>query len=462
MKEVFSMRLLARLSLVALVAALAVPAALAAAPARGPAWTRLSGPTKAGSQLGLLRKDGVLNAVWAQGAPSTISDTRLDPDGKALGTSVVASGFDGIGGLGLVGMADGSVRLFAAGGHVPGLAPPLTGINSYVLSGSSWSYDPSALWGGARANAADGIGAALAGDGQVVTSWGGAIVHVGLGAGNGADPSFQPDCCGVDPLLATDSSSGAVVAAWLSNGHDSGTYVQQVYPSQGARFTLPSGTTPGSSGLAARIGAPGTYVAFADGKKVALYQYGGATKTIASGAFRLAKVFAGPQGRLWIVWSDGNTGIDVTRSNKAVTAFEPVQHLALPANLTSLYNAQGEGSIGALDLFVDVLVGTSDRGFWRTHVLAKLSLKAKVAKAGVSGSSGKTKGPSQATFTVTDAGDPVAGAIIAVRIGGTMLHLKTDGSGHASTNVPPNAPAIHATATAPGYANGIIVVAHGS
>jgi hypothetical protein len=424
----------------------------------------VSGPSHAGTQLGLLRQNGVLHVAWAQGAPATISDTTLDANGKTLRTTVVANGFDGIGGLGLVGMGDGSVRLFAAGGHVPGLPSSLVGINSYVMRGGAWSYDSSALWGGAVANAADQIGATLAGNGQPVTAWSGAVVHAGLNRSESPDPSFQPDCCGAEPLLATDASTGAVVASWLSNGHDEGTYVQQVYPSPASRFALPSGTTPGSSGLASRIGAPGTYVAFTDpnrAHKVQLYQYGGGTKTLATGSFRLAKVFSGPTGRLWLVWGDANSGLVVTRSNRAATAFEPVQHLGLPANLSSLYNAQGEGSTGALDLFADVLTGTSDRGYWHTHVLALLSLKAEVAKGDASGG-GKAKGPAKVTFSVSDAGDAVPGAIIAVRIGGTTLHLKTDASGHASTIVPPNAPAIHATATAPGYANGIIVVARGT
>ena len=160
--------------------AVAVPVA-SAANSRSLVRARVDGPTKAGTQLGRLRSGGVLHAVWAQGSPAAISDTELNGDGKSPKTVPIASNFDGIGGMSLVGMADGSVRLFVAGGTRPGLPSNLAGINSFVAppGADGWTLDPTALWGGAVASAADEIGAAVSG-GNPITAWSGGVVHVGL------------------------------------------------------------------------------------------------------------------------------------------------------------------------------------------------------------------------------------------------------------------------------------------
>src|SRR5580765_2269152 len=102
---------------VTVLAAVAVAAAAGRATSTGSAWTRISGPTQAGSQLGLARSaDGVLHVIWNRGnSPTSILETRLSQAGKAAGTSTVAAGWQGNNGLGLVVMPDKTLRLFAAG-----------------------------------------------------------------------------------------------------------------------------------------------------------------------------------------------------------------------------------------------------------------------------------------------------------------------------------------------------------
>jgi hypothetical protein len=451
------MRIIAVVVLALLGAATSV--AFAASPTQRAHWVRVSGPGKPSTELGLLRVGGVLHVVSGQGSPATIVDSQLDGDGRSLRTATITSNFDGAGGLSLVGMADGSVRLFASGGVRPNLPSNLSGINSFVSppGAGGWTLDPAALWGGAIAGAADEISATILGNNQPVTAWSGGFVHVGLGPSAGPDPSYQPDCCGIAPQLATDGGTGAVVMSWLSNGRQSGTYVKQVLPSPGAMESLPSGLTEGSSGIAARIGAPGTFVAFTDPntQAVELHKYGATTSVVKKGPYRVAKVFAAPEGRLWMLWGDANSGVFVTRSNKAVSRWEPVQKLPLPPNLTAFYNAQGEGSAGPLDAFVDLLIGTTDRGFWRTHMLPQDSLS-----AALSGAGGRSH-TEHVSFRVTDAGDPVKGAIIAVLRGGaTLARLRTDANGRASTSYTGNT-RITANASAPGYANAIITVGKG-
>jgi hypothetical protein len=191
---------------IVLALAAAVPAA-SAANSRSLLWSRIDGPAKAGTQLGLLRSGGVLHVVWAQGAPAAISDTEVNGNGKSLKTVPIASNFDGVGGISLVGMADGSVRLFIAGGTRPGLPSNLSGINSFVAppGADGWTLDPAALWGGAVASVSDEIGATVSGGNPItaygagfvhVTAYGAGFVHVGLRGAPGGDPSYQPDCCG--------------------------------------------------------------------------------------------------------------------------------------------------------------------------------------------------------------------------------------------------------------------------
>src|SRR2546421_7144220 len=102
-----------------LTAAIGLAALAAAASAAGSSsgWNRISGPTQPGSQLGLARTgDGVLHVIWNRGAQTTsIFETRVSSTGKTLGTTTVATGWQGNGGLALLTMPDGTLRLFTPG-----------------------------------------------------------------------------------------------------------------------------------------------------------------------------------------------------------------------------------------------------------------------------------------------------------------------------------------------------------
>jgi hypothetical protein len=410
----FHVALAATLGAVALVAG-AVRAATAA-----PAWSRISGPTQAGSQLGLARTaDGVLHVIWNRGNSSTsISETRLSPAGKAIGTSTVATGWNGNGGLALVAMPDKSLRLFA---------PGTGGINTFTAptTGGSWTHQSGVGWGGAIAESAYVIGATLTKDGQPVTAWRG-------NAGEGVPPASIP-LSGyqggmAESFLATDAASGAVVLAGATNSGQGGVYAQKILPSPGPKVVLPPLGKEWGNGLSGRIGAAGVYVAYADGKNVHLYRYGGGSKTIASGSYWSATVCAAPAARLWIAWGDTSGGLFATRSNHAASAFEPVQKLKLPGS--ELTFVQCEGSAGPVDLFAS---GQTNGGFFHTHLLAQFTLRAQASKGKV-------------TVSVRDAGDPVAG----VRITVAGKHLTTDAHGVALLTLRPGS--YSATATAAGYA----------
>ncbi len=399
-----------------------------ASPAASP-WTRISGPNSAGDQLGLARvPNGTLHVIWNRGkqAPSSIFDTRFSPAGAKLGTSTVTSGWGGTNGLALLAMPDKTLRLFATGTHAS--ADSNGGMSTFTApaSGTSWALQPD-VWGGPVAASSGIIGATLTKDGQVVTGWRGT-------AAEGLPPTSIPQN-GYAPFqlathLATDAGSGAVVLAGVYGGGNGGVYVQQVLPGTGKAVVLSDGGNNNDwvEGLSGRIGAPGVYVAYADTKAAHLYRYGGASKTLARGPFTSATVCAGPDGRLWVAWGDSADGLFVTRSNRAASAFEPVQKLKLPQN--GLAYVQCEGSAGPLDLFASTQLGG---GFWHTHVLAQLTLQARASKG-------------KATLVARDAGDPVGGATISV--GGRRV--KTAANGQATLSLKPGSYA--AGVSAPGYA----------
>ncbi len=426
---------LACMALLALLAFVAAPPTQAASPPT--AWLRVDGPSHAGTQIALARDgSGALNVVSAQGDPATITDTLVANDGRTIGSSTIATGFDGTGGLALLRMPDGSLRLLAAGGIRRGLGSHAVGINSFIrpFGSATWSLDPT-VYGGAVANAADELGATIAGNGWVFSTWSGAIVHIGFQPSDG-DPSYQPDCCGADPQLVTDVS-GAVFLAWISNGHFAGTFVREIWPSESSVFALPSGTTSGSFGLAAPFGH-GAYVAYVDPthQKVQLYSYLAGIQTLASGSFQVAKVFRALGGRLWVMWGSGNGGIWVTRSNMAVTRFEPAQHLTLPPRTNGSYNAEGEGAHGPLELFADVFTGRSDRGFWRTHVVPRATLKIRATYENIVRPNDLAH-PTDVTirYTLTDAGDPISKVPVLVNFpDGDLRFAMTDKHGVAEVS----------------------------
>jgi hypothetical protein len=405
---------------VALTALAAVAVAAAAASGRatsaGSGWTRISGPSQAGSQLGLARSaDGVLHVIWNRGnSPTSIFETRLSAAGKRAGTSTVATGWPGNEGLGLLVMPDKTLRLFAAGAA--------GGINTFTAppAGGSWTAQSGAVWGGAVAESSGVIGATLTKTGQPVTAWRG---NAAEGAPPGSVPQDGYEGGMTESFLATDAASGAIVLAGATNAGQGGVYVQRVLPSPGPRVVLPPLGKDWGNGLSGRIGAPGVYVAYADGKAARLYRYGGKSRTLASGAYSSATLCAGPRGRLWIAWGDNAGNVSVTRSNRAASAFEPVQRLRLPAG--ALTFLQCEGSAGPADLFASAQL---NGGFWQAHVPAQLSLRARAARTKV-------------TISASDAGDPVAGAAVTTAANGQVSLTLRPGSYSASATVAGYSPA---------------------
>ncbi len=431
------------------------PATEASTVLPGPtSWVRISGGTNssnaAGAQLGLARiAGGILNVIWNRGATkASIFDTRISFAGKILGTKTVMTGWSGDGGLALLAMPDNTLRLFAAGAAG---GSKTNGINTFTApaAGARWALAPNDSWGGLFAAESPYVGATLTNTGEVVTSWPG-YYHIGFANGAVAS-SIYPDMGYAE--LATDQKTGAVVVAGTTISGKGGTYVKRLLPAPGPALYLQSPSdSPQSSGVSARVGAPGVYVAWADAnaETVKLTRYLGPTQTIVHGPLpggglggpNTTDLFAAPGGRLWVAWwADRSNYLFVTRSNVAVSRFEPVQTLTLPANNDGVLPSsqlEGNGSAGPLDLFVDTEIG-NEQGFMYTHVRALCALKASVGKVIQFGRGAPI------VLSLTDAGDPVPGAQISV----DGKHLLTGRGGAVRLSLAPGSYTAHASA--PGY-----------
>jgi hypothetical protein len=284
---------------------------------------------------------------------------------------------------------------------------------------------------------------------------GGIVIQQGFGPGA---PTYQlvnsTDGAAGNVDSAVDAATGAVVDSWGSNDGSGGLWLQQVAPTEGAATKAPIPSQYGTGlplVIAGRDSGAGVFAAyganFANTTSVRLLRYGGGSVGVGKVKGLHAKVFGdatGPDGRIWVMWY-GNVGLNgiiaVTRSNKAVTRFEPIQQFHFP-DWPFLYVLQGDGRLGPLDMLIN---GTAPAqplvpGIYYSRMLPELSATVSVHKT----KSGKFKLGTK----VTDAGDPVSGATVSA----AGQSATTNGSGKAKLTISGKA-GDHANVkvTEPGY-----------
>ena len=260
----------------------------------------------------------------------------------------------------------------------------------------------------------------------------------------------------VGTTLARETD-GSVWVAWFTESFasDQGYWVDKITPAQAAKAEAPGSGSPSLAN-----NQPLQSVAFAAGAKgggylaycvptatitcahIALWKVGAATAATVPGSSSQhsahVAIAAAPGGHLWVLWYDTSQNkIHVIRSNAAVTKFGPGQTIAAPPKTSELDGLQAEGSQGPLDVVALVLPTTagSTPSYWDIQLLPKLTLTGSPA----------TVAPGKVvTFTVTDVGDPVAGAKV------TFLgkNATTNSSGVATITVPTGTAAGSYTATA--------------
>jgi hypothetical protein len=400
--------------------------------------------------------DGSLHLVfqtYAGTALSGLGSISIGPSGKASAQVAALSGWQA-GQPGLVRMPDGSLEA-VFGAISPSNVASVWGINS-SNGGSSWSAPANVRGGGSLEALAYGsdITAALSSGTPVLAlpQAGQLVVQRGLGAGS---PSAQitnaSDGSVGETELATDASTGEVVAGWDSIAGNPKDYLQGASPSIQPLQAVP-GQSRNVQQLAGRDAGPGVFAPYTpDGKHVRLLRYGGGSVAVGSLKTTQAKalsVATSLDGRIWVMWGDDSGGgVAVTRSNKAVTRFEPIQRLK--PNSAVLYRLSGDGRLGPLDLLVDQLPDVKGSipppGLYHGHTLAELSAAFSVKpiknkKLVVIGHT--------LTVTVSDAGDPVAGAKVSTTAGSS----KTNAKGVAQLKFGPKVTGkVNVTVTQPGY-----------
>jgi hypothetical protein len=421
-------------------------------------------------QVGVLRTaDGVLHVAWhKRSGPNTedLFHTRIAPDGNVGATTPIVTGWAGILDAALT-PVPGGIRAFWGGIRTTESQEPNRELNSALSTdgGASWALQiGSVAPSGAQVYASD-VSAATLADGTPLQAWSGTLgtwVHAGIDpAVANVDYQAPLGSYGNWPGIAADASGGAMMA-WFSSasGHvgvlaqavgTGGGPAGPVMRMPGTQVMVGNGTVTRTP-IVARAGSGGFYVAYPVGypspKQVRLWKVGASRSSLIARADGSPSVALAPDpaGRLWVTWSAGTFGekrILATRSNRTATRFGATVSAGAVrgAHSVSALDAAATGS--ALDVLA--LFGTGSESGGATYVrrvLPGLTLKATPKSLPAR--------PRTVRFTVTDAGDPVAGAT--VRAGGKTA--RTDAKGRATLTL--SGGKATARATANGYAAAVV------
>ena len=439
-----------RIALALSLAGLALVPATARAGVPG-RWDRVTFPTGANiDQVDLVRApDNVLHAVFIakNAGDQTLTDVFHDaitPAGGVAPPNPVTQGWATINNPALV-LDGGGLRAFFGGIRTTNTEDPNSNLNTATapIGGSPWSLftgtvaTGDAAYGGNMASTAAG--------GVPWQTWAGTagvFVHRGL------DPSTPNvelqgqlgGCCGYDPGIVTEPSTGAPVVAWASNASGKqGVWVQALDPGTGApvggAVQMPGSTTGGQfsqqlarTPIAVRPGKPGAFVAYPGNypttTKVLLWKVGAPGSTVVAtggGEHRNVTVAGAPDGRVWVLWeqrtSSGAPRVFARRSNEAVTAFGETVGFAPPPKASDAWKLDADAQTGKVDVLGSF---TTPAGLatWHTQVLPGLTLVTQKAKH-------LKGGRVSVKVRVLDAGAPISGATVSAA--GTKVKTGADG-----------------------------------
>lgn len=437
-----------------------LPPSLAAARFR---WVGNVRATEAPSVAMARTADRSLHLVFQTLAPGTsvatgLSAVSISARGVPSAPMMALSGWNpGQPGLVAPAGAGGGIGVDSLVAVFGGTRPPATtGVFAIVqrAGSSNWSAPGGVLGGGPNESLAwaSNVTAAMSGPTPVLAlpQAGNIVIQRGVGPGS---PSYQLnssfDGSTTDAELGTDAASQAVVAGWGSvAGSQVRDYLQQAAPAVGTPQAVP-GLYRNVLQMTGRDRGAGVFAPYTtDGARVGLLRYG-ARRGVAVGSLRRLTanrlgVATGIGGRIWVLWGNDG-GVAVTRSNRAVTRFEPAQRLN--PGLAILARVAGDGRLGPLDLIV---VGARSRGgrllpsaAYYARVLPRLSVRARAQ--GIRNKLGKVIAVG-VVLTVTDAGDRVRGAVV----GTGPQTRKTNVLGRVRFTLPPT-PEARFTITARGY-----------
>jgi hypothetical protein len=391
------------------------------------------------------------NAANGVGAVSISPSGHVGPQVQALNWGSPGGSPNGIPGLAVL----PSGALEATFGGSPGGVDGPWGISSSD-GGASWSA-PANIGSGVMQFGDSAVGIQVSNGTPVLAAGccGGIVIQTGFGPGSSTyQLTNSTDNAAGNTSLAVDAATGAVIAGWDSNAGSGGLWLQQVAPSQGAAVKMPVPSQYGTGVAligAGRDSGPGVFAAYpadyANTTHIRLLRYGGGSVAVGSVKGLHAAswgVAAGPDGRIWVAWAgqiNGKGIIAVTRSNKAVTRFEPIQKYSFTWSF--LFTLSGDGRLGPLDLLLGGTPATPANaagGIYYARIPAELSATVNPKKL----VGGKVK----LNVQVSDAGDAVSGA----KVSANGKTVTTNSKGTGAVTVSGSAGQhITVTVTDPGY-----------
>ncbi|HET7016736.1 MAG TPA: hypothetical protein VFI65_22630 [Streptosporangiaceae bacterium] len=413
-------------------------------------WTRIVQTDSTFNQVGMARTgNGNLHLVWRKRLANghfSYGWSTVSERGKLLGSGPVLSNWIGLQNDPKLVPDHSHLRLIFVGGQDTSAANFFSRASVYTetsANGTSWSLVHGTMDNHTVLNR--GLAAVVEKDGATPVAGFGLnnvlFYHVGVdptAPATAADGTAAtgPVATGIDGDVFARDKTGSIWVSWSDRGY----WARRFLPSAAKPVKAPqSGTAtspdnaPGQQvAFAARVGG-GEFLAYCSPSKtlqcahINLWKVGSAHAMVvpgsATGHAGKVALAAAPGGHLWVSWFDfGTNQLHVVRTNAAVSRFGAA-HLLRPPPTTFIFaGLQSEGSSGRLDLVVNVLLNAKNNPiwFWHTQVLAGLALTARPA-------SFSHKKAATVTFTVTDVGDPVAGATVSC--GGKQA--STDASGHA-------------------------------
>jgi hypothetical protein len=416
---------------------LAVPASSWAG---GPGkWTKLATVDNQGDTFGMLRTlDGKLHLVWLKARASNNTQSygtaTISLAGQLMGTGTALSGWTTLEADPQL-VKDGTgLRLVFEGntGTPTSCFEKGEVFTETSTNGSAWN-----LVTGSLSSHTVGVGnlaATAEPNGTPVDTFaGGGLFHVGV---DPSCPATQLDGtipvptgnAPSNPSIVTASDGSVWVASFQAFAKE-GYFVTRIVPTVGPATEAPGSASTAAHNnqplepvaLAARVGG-GVYMAYCAASSsqpcahIDLWKVGAPKPTIVPGSKNTTSarvaLTAAPKGRLAVTWFNsvnGKSVIHSVRTNTAANSFGALGTIKLPAHTTSVTDLQTQDSSGRQDVLINaqVQVGTKfPIELLQTQILPGLTLKA-------SPGTFSHKHSATVTFTVLDAGQPVAGAKVA-------------------------------------------------
>ncbi|HYC81761.1 MAG TPA: hypothetical protein VEB65_08240, partial [Solirubrobacterales bacterium] len=401
-------------------------AAYGAAPASAAPWQRVTTPDGSSTdQVGLARSgDGALHVVWHHPTgPNTedLNHTLITSAGRIGATNPIQSGWTGFTNAALV-VEPGGLRAFWGGFRTTDPSDPQRETNTALSpdGGASWALQPGQVNPGGAQSYASSHAATVRGDGSTLQAFAGTLgtwVHAGLSP---ASPNYNFTAgqqYGNDPNLATDATNRTVMA-WYSNATGRLGVLAQSVNADGSPGSGPL-RMPGTGGmnvgmlgrtpLAARAGG-GFYVAYPTPGGIRVWRVGAGEAPVVTGydGSPAVAIAAAGDGRIWVLWTQGFGDPDVLarRSNKAATRFGAIVDAGHPRDALQAYKLDANVAGNELDVLANFNLGsTSNAATSYRRLQPGITLRARpgTLPAGQ---------PTEVLFTVSDAGEPVAGATV--------------------------------------------------